>query len=172
MLSQLICPTLWLAGLASATSSTLFHGATIVGFDSNTEALNVIRNGSLLVTDDRIASVSTDANPSGVPANATRVDVTGQIITPGFIDTHRHGWQTAFKTIASNTTLVEYFIRYGAPAPRAFTEEDVYLGQLAGIYESLASGVTTVLDHAHHTWSHETALAGLSASIDSRARVF
>lgn len=170
MLSHLIT-TAGFAGLTAATS-TLFHGATIVGFNSDSETLNVIRNGSLLVTNDRIASIS-ESEPSSLPGNVTRVDVTNQIITPGFIDTHRHGWQTAFKTIASNTSLAEYFSRYGEFASATgFNAEDVYLGQLTGMYESLTSGVTTVLDHAHHTWSNETAYAGLNASIDSRARVF
>lgn len=50
--------------------------------------------------------------------------------------------------------------------------EDVYIGQLAGLYEALNAGVTTTLDHAHHTWSNETSEAGLQASVDSGARVF
>lgn len=171
MLSHLIT-TLGFAGFTAATS-TLFHGATIIGFDSDTETLNIIRNGSLLITDDRITSISSESSSSNTPGNATKVDVSGQIITPGFIDTHRHLWQTAFKTLASNTTLAEYFSRYGEfAAASAFNEDDVYLGQLTGMYESLSSGVTTVLDHAHHTWSNETAYAGLNASIDSRGRVF
>lgn len=58
-----------------------------------------------------------------------------------------------------------------APITHAFTPEDVYLGQLMGIYESLNAGVTTILDHAHHTWSAGTAEAGLRASVDSGARV-
>lgn len=172
MLSNVIT-ALGFAGVTAATS-TLFHGATIVGFNSSTESFNVIRNGSLLVTDDRIASVSSNPDgPEDVPSNVTRVDVSNQIITPGLIDTHRHLWQTAFKTLASNTTLAEYFSRYGEFASASsYTAEDVYLGQLTGIYESLSSGVTTVLDHAHHTWSNETAWAGLNASVESRARVF
>jgi cytosine/adenosine deaminase-related metal-dependent hydrolase len=159
-------------GLAQA-ASTLFSGGTIVAFDKDTESLKVIRDGSVLVTDDRIAAVSEDAAPGNLPSGTTKVDVTGQIITPGFVDTHRHGWQTAFKTIASNTTLAEYIGRYGEFAAAAsFEPEDVYLGQLTGLYESLNGGVTTSLDHAHHTWSNETAYAGLNASIESGARVF
>ena len=50
--------------------------------------------------------------------------------------------------------------------------EDVYIGQLAGLYEALNAGVTTILDHAHALWSDDAANAGLTASIDSGARVF
>ncbi|KAK2029151.1 amidohydrolase [Colletotrichum zoysiae] len=161
------------AGLASA-SSILLRGGTIIGFDEGSNSLNVIRNGSLLITNDRIASVYTADQSLPQTSNETQVvDVANKIITPGFIDTHRHGWQTAYKTIASNTSLAEYFTRYGEfAAAGLFSADDVYIGQLAGLYEALNAGVTTTLDHAHHTWSNETAEAGLKASIDSGARVF
>ncbi|EFQ34199.1 amidohydrolase [Colletotrichum graminicola M1.001] len=161
------------ASLANA-SSVLLRGGTIIGLDEGSNSLNVIRNGSLLITDDRITSVYTADQSLPKTSNNTQVvDATNKIITPGFIDTHRHGWQTAFKTIGSNTSLAEYFTRYGEYAAAGLLNaDDVYIGQLAGLYEALNAGVTTILDHAHHTWSNETAEAGLKASIDSGARVF
>lgn len=158
---------------ASATNTKLLFGGTIVAFDSATESINVIRNGSVLVKGDRIAAVSAAARPADLPADTELVDVTGQIVTPGFVDTHRHGWQTALKTLGANTSLAEYFNRYGEfAAADKYAPEDVYLGQLAGLHEAIHAGVTTVLDHAHHTWSNATAYAGLNASIESGARVF
>ncbi|KAH7311391.1 hypothetical protein B0I35DRAFT_63806 [Stachybotrys elegans] len=161
------------AGLASA-SSKLFHGGTIIAYDSGSESIRVVRDGSLLVTDDRIAGIFDESPANGtLPSGTERIDVSGQIISPGFVDTHRHGWQTAYKTIGSNTTLGQYVGRYGEFASAAYwTAEDVYNSQLAGLYEALNAGVTTNLDHAHHTWSNATAYAGLNASIDSGARVF
>ncbi|ATY58602.1 amidohydrolase family [Cordyceps militaris] len=168
---------LLLAALASPlarAASTLFFGATIIAFNSTDESLRVIRNGSLLVTDDRIAALSPGDTPLlDLTADTLHVNATDQIITPGFIDTHRHGWQTALKTMGSNTTLLDYFARYGEFAAAAhFQPEDVYLGQLMGLWEALSGGVTTLLDHAHHTWSNATAYAGLNASVESGARVF
>ena len=87
----------FLAGHAVANSK-LFDGATIIAFDSASESLKVVRDGALLVTDDRIAGIY-DTKPSNdsLPANTECIDVTGQIITPGFIDTHRHGmWMETF----------------------------------------------------------------------------
>jgi cytosine/adenosine deaminase-related metal-dependent hydrolase len=172
--SSLVAAAAVVAGdVAAAASSTLFWGGTIIAFDSATESLRIIDEGAILVTGDRIAKLF-DAVPeaSAVPNGTERVDVSGQIVSPGFIDTHRHGWQTAFKTLGSNTTLAEYVERYGEFAARThFSADDVYLSQLAGLYEALAAGVTTTLDHAHHTWDEERSLAGARASADSGARV-
>lgn len=162
------------ASASLASASILLQGGTIIAFDETSNSLNVIRNGSLLITDDRITSIYTADQTLPQASNDTQVvDATNKIITPGFVDTHRHGWQTAFKTVGSNTSLAEYFTRYGEYAAAGLlSAEDVYIGQLAGLYEALNAGVTTTLDHAHHTWSDETSEAGLKGSIDSGARVF
>ncbi|KAK5635410.1 hypothetical protein RRF57_011122 [Xylaria bambusicola] len=163
-----------LAGYAGAalSASVLLSGGTIIAFDEDSKFLNVIRDGALLVTDDRIAGLFDEANPKDIPADTEIVDCTHKIITPGFIDTHRHGWQTAFKTLGSNTTLADYFLTWSSPAAgHLFAAEDVYDGQLAGLLEAINAGVTTTLDHAHTMWSTDRAEAGLEASIESGARV-
>ncbi|KAL2213366.1 amidohydrolase [Sarocladium strictum] len=163
----------FLSGIAEA-SSTLLWGGTIITFNNDTNSLEVHRNGSILIEDDRIVEIHEKARPQDEAGEGVVIiDVTGQIVTPGFIDTHRHGWQTGLKTLGSNTTLGEYFGRYGSPASGTdFRAEDVYIGQLAGLYEALNAGVTTIVDHAHHTWTDETSWAGLNASAESSARVF
>ncbi|KAK0716587.1 amidohydrolase family protein [Apiosordaria backusii] len=169
---------LLVSATSASASSILFSGGTVIAFNRTSNSLEVIRNGSVLVTDDRITSVFANSSPPSsvsVPSDVEEVDITDKILTPGFIDTHRHGWQTAYKTLGSNTSLVDYFNRFGEFATAALyplDSDEVYYSQLAGLYESLNAGVTTTLDHAHHTFSDSTSLAGLRASIDSGARVF
>lgn len=76
--------------------------------------------------------------------------------------------------MGSNATLAEYAFRFSAfaVAPSIFTPDDIYISQLAGTLEAVAAGVTTILDHAHHTWTPEHSAAGVTASVDSGARVF
>lgn len=163
--------------IATSNASILFSGGTVVAFDRVSESLEVFRNGSVLVTGDKIVAVrsTSELDIATLPPDTDVVDITGDIISTGFVDTHRHMWQTVFKTLGSNTSLAEYIYRYSPIAPgigSIVTADDVYISQLAGLYESLNAGVTTVLDYVEHTWSNSTAEAGLRASIDSGARVF
>ncbi|RFU26866.1 hypothetical protein B7463_g9464, partial [Scytalidium lignicola] len=163
------------SALAIEQNSILFQdAAAVISFNNETQSVEVLYSTSVLITGDRIVSIFPASKKEETPVNTTIIPSQGKIITPGFIDTHRHLWQTAFKTLGSNTSLAEYFNRYGefAISKTLYTPEDVYLGQLTGIYESLNAGVTSILDHSHHTWSPETALAGLQASVDSGARVW
>lgn len=154
------------------SASVLLSGGTIIAFDEASKSLSVIRDGALLVTDDRIVGLYDEAHPKDIPDDTEVVDCKHKIISPGFIDTHRHGWQTAFKTLGSNTTLADYFHTWSSPAAgHLFAAEDVYDGQLAGLLEAINAGVTTTLDHAHTMWSSDRAEAGLEASIESGARV-
>jgi cytosine/adenosine deaminase-related metal-dependent hydrolase len=158
---------------AAKNGSTLFKGGTIIAFNEKKQDLDIIRGGSLLISDGIISAITEGAYDKPLPPGTEIVDATGDILTPGFIDTHRHGWQTAYRTIGSNTTLAEYFNRYGEfAADGIWSADDVYVSQLTGLYEALNAGVTTTLDHAHHTWSKATTDAGVQASIDSGARVF
>ncbi|KAL7947080.1 hypothetical protein V8C42DRAFT_301047 [Trichoderma barbatum] len=171
--SSITIGALGLSDIFVNAASILLSGGTIIAWDDSENYLKVIRNGSVLVTDDRIASVNTNPRPSKLPQGTQVVDTSNQILTPGFVDTHRHGWQTVFKTIASNVSLTEYFSRYGEFfSADKFTADDVYISQLAGLYEAMNGGVTTLLDHASHTWSAGTSYAGLNASVESGARVF
>ncbi|KAI5793264.1 hypothetical protein EDC01DRAFT_91753 [Geopyxis carbonaria] len=156
---------------STKSSAILLKGGTVISFNNATESLSVLRNSDVLIQNDRIVSIGSSLS---APRGADVINVTGMIVSPGFVDTHRHGWQTAYRTLASNTTLADYFVRYGefSQARQYFSPEDVYIGQLAGLYESINAGVTATLDHAHHTWSPETALAGLKASVASGARVW
>lgn len=158
----------------AASNPKLLFGGTIVAYDPTTQLPRVLRNGALLITDNQITQLFTSPpSNSSLPPSTELVDCTHKIITPGFIDTHRHGWQTVYKTLGSNTTLGEYFTRYGAPVSQPlFSPEDVYISQKVGIYEALNAGTTTILDHAHHTWTREHAEAGFNATVESGARVF
>lgn len=155
-------------------ANTLFEGGTVISFDDATQNVQVLYNTSILVSGNEIISIFPQSRNITFSPDTEIIPSEGKILSPGFVDTHRHLWQTAFRTIASNTSLAEYFSRYSefTQVGTVYSADDVYYGQLTGIYESLNAGVTSILDHAHHTWSNDTALAGLNASVESGARVW
>ncbi|KAI9727400.1 MAG: hypothetical protein M1834_008406 [Cirrosporium novae-zelandiae] len=156
--------------LGSQTGDILLRGGTIITFDEATAALKPIL-GSILISNGTIKTISSSIN---VTSDVEVIDAKDTIISPGFVDTHRHGWQTVYRTLAPNITLAAYYWSLGefGVARFIFDPEDVYISQLVGIYEALNAGVTSIVDHAHHTWTPQTAEAGLNASIDSGARVW
>lgn len=155
-----------------ASGAILYEGATVISFNDTTERLSILNDASLLIEGDIIAALSEGSLDRDIPGNTTRVNATGSIISPGFIDTHTHLWQTAFKTIGSNTSLSDYFQKFGeyGQSAEVFTPEDLYLGQLAGSLERAHVGTTTVLDHAHASWSEEGTDSCVNGSRDSGIR--
>lgn len=104
----------WQGSCASSSSQLLF-GGTIVAWDDKMELPNVIQNGSILVVDDRIQAVSSQAQPSHLPKDVEMINVSGQIITPGFIDTHRYN--SGFKHNAGRVLLPLWRVRRRSALP-------------------------------------------------------
>ena len=121
----------------------LIRGGVLIDTDP---APYVIGPGDLLLEDDVIAAVGPGLP---VPDGTEVIDATGRLVLPGFVDTHRHTWQAAIRSIAPDTTFpryLEHVLRTLAPRYRA---EDVYAADLAGALECLNAGITTLVD-----WSH------------------
>ena len=119
-----------------------------------------LERGSVLIEDDRIAAVEPDLG--GVEADT--IDAAGGVIMPGFVDTHRHTWQTALRGICSDWTLMDYFLGVRSTLSPRYSAEDVYVGNFAGALEALDAGVTTILDfsHCNNTPEHaDSAIEGL-----------
>jgi cytosine/adenosine deaminase-related metal-dependent hydrolase len=102
--------------------------------------------GDLLIEDDRIAAVGQLVEAS----DAEVVDARDRIVLPGLVDTHRHMWQTALRTIACDWTLRQYFARMRGQLGGVFRPEDTFAGTLLGMVEALDSGITTVVDWSHN----------------------
>ncbi|MFI9436398.1 MULTISPECIES: amidohydrolase family protein [Streptosporangium] len=122
---------------------------------------HVLPGADVLIEDGVIAAVGPGLGAAldGVEV----VDAAGRIVLPGFVDTHRHLWQSVLRSIAADTTLGDYLsLVLGRLAP-AFQAEDVYAANLWGALEALNAGVTTLYD-----WSHiQLTPAHTDAAIDA-----
>ena len=83
---------------------------------------------------------------------------------PGFVDTHRHTWQTPVRGVLPSCTLDHYFAVMLGQVGGFYRPEDVHIGDYAGSLEALNAGVTTLLDWSHisNTPDHsDAAIQGL-----------
>jgi 5-methylthioadenosine/S-adenosylhomocysteine deaminase len=135
---------------------TLLRGGMVVSMDP---AVGDLPRGDVLIEDGRIAAVAPEIDAAG----AEVVDATGKIVLPGFVDTHRHTWQTAFRGVGADWTFDQYRVAVHGVLKPHYRPEDVYLGNLLGRLEALSSGVTTMLDWFHCAERPENADAAIQA---------
>ncbi|KAJ5620927.1 hypothetical protein N7510_004911 [Penicillium lagena] len=125
-----------------------------------------LRSHSLLITDNKISQIERDIIS---PAGTEIIDCTGKIVSPGFIDTHHHLWQTQLKGRHANQTLLEYMLS-GLLQHANYAPEDVFWGELGGCLEALDAGTTTVVDHANMNVSPAHTSNAIEATASSGIR--
>jgi 5-methylthioadenosine/S-adenosylhomocysteine deaminase len=131
----------------------LLRGGHVLTMDPE---IGDLPNGDVLIEGDTIAAVAPH-----VDADAEVVDVTGGIMIPGFIDTHRHTWEAAIRGSAPNATLDDYFVEILDTFAPHYRPEDVYASNLAGSLECVNAGITTLVDWSHINNTPEHPDAGI-----------
>jgi 5-methylthioadenosine/S-adenosylhomocysteine deaminase len=138
----------------------LVRGGCVLTLD---RSLGDLERADVLIEDGRITAVAPDIDAAGGEV----VEAAGKIVMPGFVDTHRHTWQTALRGICADWTLQDYFRGIRLHLSTFFRPEDMYVGNYVGGLEALDAGVTTVLDFSHctNTPAHaDEAIRGLRES--------
>jgi 5-methylthioadenosine/S-adenosylhomocysteine deaminase len=119
-----------------------------------------VPNADVVVEDGRIAAVGQGLDVSG----AEEIDAAGMVVLPGFVDTHRHTWQTPVRGVLPCCTLDNYFSVMLGSVGGHYRPDDVEVANYAGSLEALNAGVTTLLDwsHINNTPDHaDAAVRGL-----------
>jgi hypothetical protein len=121
------------------------NAAVLVTMDDGRRELH---NAGLFARDGIIEQVGPTEQ---LPSSADRVlDLTGQIVLPGFVNTHHHLDQTLTRNLpaAQDNNLFRWLkVHYRVWASR--TPEASRGSTLIGLAELAASGCTTVFDHAY-----------------------
>ena len=142
---------------------TLITGGHVLSMDPS---VGELERGCVLVEDDRIAAVECDIEAG----DAEVIDAAGGVIMPGFVDSHRHTWQTALRGICADWTLFDYTVGMRMRISPRLTAHDGYVGNHAGALEALDAGVTTILDFSHCNNTPEHADSALQGLLDAGIR--
>ena len=135
---------------------TLFRGGTVV---TNDPAIGDLRTGDVLVENDRIVAVA----PKLEVGDGEVIDCGGMIVAPGFVDSHRHTWQSLLRAVGTDWTLAQYFTGMRLVMGRLYTADDIAIANYLGALECLDAGITTLYDWCHNLNSPEHADAAVDA---------
>ncbi|MEV6482695.1 amidohydrolase family protein [Streptomyces sp. NPDC051576] len=142
----------------------LFTGATVVTMDPE---LGIIEGGDVLVEGDTIAAVGRQLDAG----DAVVVDAVGTVVTPGFVDTHRHAWEAQLRRIMPDVDdLGGYVMATLAGYVTVYRPEDMYIGTRLAALTAIDSGITTMLDFSHNSRTREHSDAAIEALINTGIR--
>lgn len=155
-------------------ANKLIKDGTIISWDNDAGNLRILDKASILITNDRIAAIAEHDGDLPTEVDVEVIDATGMILTPGFISGHSHMWQTAFRSMAPDVFIAQYFgwLSQMGSATKSFSASDVYTSCLEGYCEGLNAGTTSYVEHASSNWSDDMVDPSYQAAKDSGARIW
>ncbi len=131
-------------GQAPTPASILLWGGTIVTMDGTDQ---VIPNGAVAIGGDKILAVGSADDLAEKFAAAERIDVTGQVVMPGLVNTHTHAPMVLYRGLADDLALDDWLTKYIFPAEAKTVSPDfVRVGTRLAALEMIESGTTTFAD--------------------------
>jgi cytosine/adenosine deaminase-related metal-dependent hydrolase len=140
----------------------LIQGATILSLDPRIGDFR----GDILVEGSRIIAVE----PSIPCVDAEVIPAQRMIALPGFVDSHRHTWQSLLRGTAVDWTLAQYFAGVRGVMGRLYTPDDMYVANYLGALEALDAGITTLYDWSHNNNTPDHADAAVRGLKDAGLR--
>lgn len=153
--------------LDPSTSSVLIEGASVVTADDHG---TVHDRGWVHVAGNRIVGVGAgDAPPSARRAH-TVLRGEGCAVMPGMVNGHTHLFQTFFRGLGDDKSLLDWLRDYIWPAASVMTPGEIAAATAIGLIENLRTGATTVIDHQyiHPGGDHDDAVCAAAERLGSR----
>ena len=132
--------------MASVTSDDLncLSGGTVLTFDENSTRFE---DGEIWFRGGDIVAVGSPGCFAPGPGDTVHsIDVSGQIVIPGFINAHSHSYSALLKGSVENEPLDIYMLHVIA-AGDAMTPRETYVSAQLDALSMLRRGMTSVIDH-------------------------
>jgi 5-methylthioadenosine/S-adenosylhomocysteine deaminase len=110
-------------------SRILLEGGCVLSLERK---VGNFRRADVLIEDDVVSEIGENLHAR----DAEIIDAGDTIVLPGFVDTHRHLWESLFRGRGNEAT----------PAGSDLTPDDVYAATLIGLLGAAEAGITTVVD--------------------------
>ncbi|CAN5470841.1 MAG: 8-oxoguanine deaminase [Actinomycetota bacterium] len=107
---------------------------------------NEYSSGHIVIEGGRIIAVGEGSAPDDVAEDARRIDGSGHLATPGFVNCHHHLYQWATRGMAQNSTLFEWLVEL-YPVWALIDEDIEHAAARAGLASLALSGCSTSMDH-------------------------
>lgn len=113
------------------------------------DAASSVFRGDVLISDGTITALGDVEAPDG----CARVDCSGLVLIPGFVQTHIHLCQTLMRNCADELVLIDWLRTRIWPYEAALAPDELEVSAKIGLAELLLGGTTTLLDMGtvHHT---------------------
>jgi 5-methylthioadenosine/S-adenosylhomocysteine deaminase len=122
---------------------TLIRNATVVTVDPG---LGDLPGADIMIDGDTIADVGRNLGA----ADATVVDGSNWIVTPGLVNAHIHTWEFQLRGIGSDWVgSRDYHANMHRGMATHYTARDVFVGNLMGSLNQIHHGATTIFDWCH-----------------------
>jgi 5-methylthioadenosine/S-adenosylhomocysteine deaminase len=119
------------------------HGLVVDAHDG------VRQDAALAVKGNRIVEAGAAAEVSSRYRARRTLDASDKIVLPGLVNAHTHASATLFRGYASDVSGKGFFDRMWR-IEALLSDEDVYVGALAGCLEMIRNGVTGFANHFSH----------------------
>ena len=132
------------------------EGAVVTSDDRGT----VHRQGWVLIENNHIVEVGGGDAPRHARGADHVLSARGGAVMPGMVNAHTHLFQTFFRGLGDDKSLLDWLHDYIWPAASVMTPDEIAAATAIGIIENLRTGATSIIDHQyiHPGGAHDDAV--------------